>query len=219
MTWKGPFRFIQAADPQFGLIDEFRNVNWDGPVEDAIRESAQYKARAASIWDEEIRLCELAISQWNTMSPRPRFVVICGDLVNDFPGDHQRDDQLSDFKRTFQKLTTDIPLVLLPGNHDLLNRPTSQAIADYRRNFGDDYFSFWIDGVMFIVINVQYYKDASLVSELAEQHDQWLDEQLRVLESEKDRYKHVIVFQHIPWFLRSIDEPDDDMVRLICVFG
>jgi len=99
-------------------------------------------------------LATLAVRQWNQL--QPRFVVICGDLVNDFPGEAQRDAQLMDFRECFRKLDPNIPLVLLPGNHDLLNRPTEQAVLQYRKDFGDDYFSFWVDGVMFLVLNVQY---------------------------------------------------------------
>lgn len=212
--WKGPFSFIQAADPQFGLIDEFAKVNWDGPPEVALIESAKYKAAGESVWDEEMRLSSLAISQWNHMTPVPRFVVICGDLVNDFPGGLQRSDQLDDFKATFRQLDHRIPLVLLPGNHDLLNRPTEESVEAYRRSFGDDYFSFWVDGVLFLVLNVQYFKDKSLVEELAEEHERWIEEQLEEIKKEKKQYKHVIVFQHIPWFLRDIDEPDDEMVSV-----
>lgn len=215
LAWNGSFRFIQAADPQFGLIDEFKNVDWDGPVEIAVAESAKYKARGVCVWDEEIRLCNRAVDQWNHMTPRPKFVVICGDLVNDFPGDRQRRTQIQDFRSTFRRLRLDIPLVLLPGNHDLLNRPSTEAVLDYRRDFGDDYFSFWVGGVMFIVLNVQYYKDRSNVQQLAVEHDRWIEERLDEIKSERHRYKHVIVFQHIPWFLRSIDEPDDDMVRYL----
>src|SRR5699024_9002003 len=129
------------------------------------------------VWTEEIRLAELAIHQWNAMTPRPAFAVICGDLVNNYPGEAQRGDQVADFKRIFTHLDPAIPLVLLPGNHDLCNRPTAETVAAYRADFGDDYFSFWVGGVFFIVINVQYHKDRTLVAELAEEHERWIDRQ------------------------------------------
>ncbi|KAJ6220418.1 hypothetical protein RDWZM_006230 [Blomia tropicalis] len=214
LVWKGPFRFIQAADPQFGLIDEFKYVNWDGPIDKAIRQSIEYKSRGAAVWDDEINLCKLAIEQWNRMIPKPKFVVVCGDLVNDFPGERQRSDQLNDFIETFSKIDQSIPLVLLPGNHDLLNQPTPKTVADYCSKFGDDYFSFWVDGVMFMVINVQYYKDSTKTQQLAKEHDYWIDCQLKDIRNEKNNYKHVIVFQHIPWFTHHIDEPDDSIFNI-----
>ncbi|CAG2172179.1 unnamed protein product, partial [Oppiella nova] len=115
----------------------------------------------------------------------------------------------TDFKKVFEKLDNDIPLVLLGGNHDFLNSPTVESVTAYKTTFGDDYFTFWIDGVMFIVINVQFYKDNTHVKGLYEEQEVWIDKQLA--EAKSGNYKHVIVFQHIPWFLRDINEPLDEM--------
>ena len=62
-------------------------------------------------------------------------------------------------------------------------------------------------GVFFIVINSQFYKDASQVMDKKEEHDKWLDEQLEFAKTCGSQ--HVVLFQHIPWFLRSPDEEDD----------
>ncbi len=64
---------------------------------------------------------------------------------------------------------------------------------------------------MFIVINVQFYKDHTQVEELHEEQDKWIDEKLK--EAKNGLHKHVIVFQHIPWFLHNINEPLDPYVR------
>lgn len=74
-------------------------------------------------------------------------------------------------------------------------------IFRYRSNFGHDYFSFWCGGVLFLVINSQYYKDNSKVKDLANEQDQWLTEKLN-----EHKGKRIIIFQHIPWFLHSLDE-------------
>lgn len=212
-VWKGSFRFIQAADTQFGLIDQLKYVDWSvDDISIPLAQSKAYRDRGISVWDEEIRLSKLAIEQWNQMIPKPKFVIICGDLVDDFPGCKHRDAQLADFKKTFELLDTSIPLVLLPGNHDLLNCPTPETVDEYRNMFGDDYFVFWVDGVFFIVINVQYYKDRTLTQEYAEIHDKWLDRQLE--EAKSRDYKHIIVFQHIPWFIHDVNEPLDEIVSL-----
>lgn len=65
-------------------------------------------------------------------------------------------------------------------------------------------------GVFFIVLNSQYYKDASLVPDLKKEQDSWLDEQLKIAKSAK----HSVVFQHIPWFLESVGEPDDEYFNI-----
>ena len=37
-------------------------------------------------WDEEVQLTRQAVEAINKMSPRPRFMVLCGDLVHAMPG-------------------------------------------------------------------------------------------------------------------------------------
>ncbi|CAG2120863.1 unnamed protein product, partial [Medioppia subpectinata] len=91
------------------------------------------------------------------------------------------------------------------GNHDFLNSPTVESVTAYKSHFGDDYFTFWVDGCMFIVINVQFYKDHKNVLALYDEQDKWIAKQL--LEAKAGNYKHVVVFQHIPWFLNDINEP------------
>lgn len=71
----------------------------------------------------------------------------------------------------------------------------------YRHDYGQDYFSFWCGGILFLVINSQYYKDSSKVKGLAEEQDQWLTELLN-----KHKGQRIIVFQHIPWFLNKVNE-------------
>lgn len=127
--WKGPFCFIQSADTQFGLID-----SWNGVPEDDQK------------WDKEIVLTRKAIAAANRLSPKPRFFVVCGDLVNAFPWHKYNDDQVRDFKQIFKELDPSIPLVCVCGNHDIGDSPTQDSVRKYRSNFGDDYFSFWVGG-------------------------------------------------------------------------
>lgn len=155
-------------------------------------------------WEEEIRLTQEAIKAANQMNPKPRFFVVCGDLVDAMPLSPYKEPQIVDFKKCFSQLDNDIPLVCVCGNHDVGDTPTADAIEGYRNSFGDDFFSFVCGGVLFIVLNSQYYQDASLVQELAEQQDNWLDQLLN--EAKDNQYKHIVVFQHIPWFLRDPDE-------------
>jgi hypothetical protein len=182
-------------------------------------------------WTEEIELTRAAIKEWNQI--KPKFVVICGDLVDDYPGSEpRRSEQLRDFKEVFAELDKNIPLVLLGmkifflvnynfvnfcrysgGNHDFLNSPTNESVDAYKSDFGDDYFAFWVDGCMFIVINVQFYKNHTEAEELYKEQHKWIDEKLE--ETKNGFYKHVIVFQHISWFLYNINEPLDPLVRKI----
>lgn len=57
------------------------------------------------------------------------------------------------------------------------------------------------------MLNSQLYFDSSKCPELKRAQDLWLEEQLAA--AEKHRCKHIIVFQHIPLFLRKPDEDHD----------
>jgi hypothetical protein len=63
----------------------------------------------------------------------------------------------------FSKLDPSIPLFCIPGNHDIGDRPTNEAIDNFKMDFGDDYYSLWVGGVKFIAPNTQYLKDPSKV--------------------------------------------------------
>lgn len=187
--WRGPFCFIHAADTQFGLIDSWNEV----PPEE-------------QTWEKEIVLTRKAISAANKLSPKPRFFVVCGDLVNAFPCEKFNTSQVEDFKGIFKELDANIPLVCVCGNHDIGDSPTQQSLEKYKSNFGDDFYSFWVGGVFFLVLNSQFYKEASQVMDYKLEQDKWLDKQLALLNQWKP--KHVVVFQHIPWFFGNPQEKD-----------
>ena len=124
-SWEGPFCFIQAADTQFGLIDGFNGV-----PEDQVT------------WDKEVVLTNKAFELANKLRPRPKFVSICGDLVDAGPGTPKHDLQISDLLKCIGRLDLEIPLICLPGNHDIGNTPTKETVESYKSVFGDDYYSF-----------------------------------------------------------------------------
>ncbi|XP_006776337.1 PREDICTED: serine/threonine-protein phosphatase CPPED1 [Myotis davidii] len=190
--WKGPFYFIQGADPQFGLMKAWTTGDCDNGGDE---------------WGQEIRLTEQAIQAINKLNPKPRFFVLCGDLIHAMPGMPWRKEQTKDLQRVLRTVDSDIPLVLVSGNHDVGNIPTAETIAEFQETWGDDYFSFWVGGVLFLVLNSQFLYDASRCPALKQAQDQWLDQQLSVAEQQK--CQHAIVFQHIPLFIQSIDEEDD----------
>lgn len=182
--WTENFYFVVAADPQFGYIRP--------PVE-----------RDSRDWKIEMDKAIFAIDKINNLSPRPQFLVICGDLVNEMPYNETvlNELQVNDFKKVFSKLHPSIPLVCVCGNHDIGNTPDENSVKKYRDNFGQDYFSFWCGGVLFLVLNSQYYKNGCDVDKFAAKQDQWLTEILS-----KYKGQRIIVFQHIPWFLSKPDE-------------
>ncbi|XP_073447264.1 serine/threonine-protein phosphatase CPPED1 isoform X3 [Aquarana catesbeiana] len=94
-------------------------------------------------WDDEVRLTEKAVEAINNLEPKPKFFVLCGDLVHSMPATEWKPAQECDLKTALLKTNHDIPLVFVSGNHDLGNAPTSETIQDFSKNWGDDYFSFW----------------------------------------------------------------------------
>ena len=201
-NWIEPFTFIQAADCQLGM--EFSCIGTGG-----YGQGRGYGEdyRIAGTWEQEKRWCNSFVEMVNGMEVKPKFAVMCGDILDAYPEilPEVRERQRADFNEMFGKL--DIPLVCVCGNHDVGNSPTTETVAKYRSDFGDDWFSFVCDGLFCIVLNSQYFADPRNVPELAVEQSSWLDEQLEIAKSGK--YKHSVVFQHIPWFLQT---PDEEMV-------
>uniref|UniRef100_A0A3Q1FCN2 Serine/threonine-protein phosphatase CPPED1 n=1 Tax=Acanthochromis polyacanthus TaxID=80966 RepID=A0A3Q1FCN2_9TELE len=192
--WKGPFCFIQAADPQLGLMKAWRDGDSDNGGEE---------------WAEEVELTKQAVEAVNQLRPRPKFMVLCGDLVHAMPDTPFRDGQERDLKAALKGTDPSIPLVFVSGNHDLGNTPTPSTVEQYCNAWGDDYFSFWVGGVLCLVLNSQLFYDASACPQLKEAQETWLEAQLsRASSSTEPKPKHVLVFQHIPLYLESPDEEE-----------
>src|ERR687887_66669 len=83
------FFFLQMSDTQFGMYTKDR---------DFAQESANY---------------EFAIATANRL--KPRFVIVCGDLVNK-PGDLP---QIEEYRRISARLDKSIRLYHVAGNHDV----------------------------------------------------------------------------------------------------
>ncbi|XP_073503798.1 serine/threonine-protein phosphatase CPPED1 [Phyllobates terribilis] len=190
--WRGPFFFIQGADPQFGLMKSWAIGQCDFGGDE---------------WDEEIKLTEEAVEAINKMCPKPKFLALCGDLVHSMPGIEWKEAQERDLKTVLLKTNPEIPMVFVSGNHDIGNAPTPETIQTYCDNWGDDYFSFWVGGVFFLVLNTQLFFDASKCPEQKETQDKWLAEQLAV--AKQRTCQRVIILQHIPLFLQNPDEDNN----------
>jgi hypothetical protein len=82
------------------------------------------------------------INQINAMSPQPNAVIVSGDI-----GESTSDWAIA--KNTLANLKT--PVYYCPGNHDV----HTTNISSYRLNFGNDYYSFKINNITFMVIDSQ----------------------------------------------------------------
>jgi len=193
--WKGPFTFVQCADTQFGLIDRY------------IRKVGYTNDNDNISWKKEIHYLQLTIQSINKLNPKPKFFIICGDLVDAFPKwVNIRAAQVNDLKIELAKLDPDIKTVCVCGNHDVGDIPTVETIESYKKEFGEDYFSFWASGCKCIVLNSQIYFNHTETPVQKKDQDEWLDKELTC---DKNEYKHIMIFQHIPLFIKTHDEPDD----------
>lgn len=104
--------------------------------------------RNAKGWKLELNKAICAVDQINNLTPRPQFVVICGDFVNEMPNSKLNhitfyfykiyiyipDDteiyqlQVNDFMKIFSNLHPSISLVCVCGNHDVGNIPDEKSI-------------------------------------------------------------------------------------------
>ncbi|MDI1337539.1 MAG: metallophosphoesterase [Lacunisphaera sp.] len=132
----------------------------------------------------------------------PAFVIVTGDLVN-LPGDPA---QIAGYRRLLAKIDPAIPVYNLAGNHDIGNVPTPATIAAYVETFGPDRYTFQHAGLTGIVLNSTLIHSPAQAPELLAEQDRWLRAELQ--RAQDGGARHIVVFQHHPWFLQSASEPD-----------
>jgi serine/threonine-protein phosphatase CPPED1 len=132
---------------------------------------------------------------------KPQFVVITGDLTNK-PADA---DQIAEYHRIARKMDPAIKLYNVAGNHDVRNEPTPQSLALYRKNWGPDYYTFDSGDLRGIVLDTSLIQAPVQAQQEADKQEQWLKRQLAKAKSDG---KRIVIFGHIPFFLKSADEAD-----------
>jgi 3',5'-cyclic AMP phosphodiesterase CpdA len=172
-----PWFFAVLSDPQFGMYAKDANF---------AQETANF---------------EFAIASLNRL--HPRFVVICGDLVNK-PGDAA---EIAEYKRILSELDPSIPVYNVAGNHDVSNVPTPQSLAAYRAAIGPDYYTFTAANLFGIVLDSNLIRSPEDDPQAAQQQEKWLKQTLADAASNPGR--QIVVFQHIPYFIHDPGEPDD----------
>ena len=135
----------------------------------------------------------------------PDFVVHLGDIVNPVPELPTYEDAANHFKTLVADL--DAPLYLVPGNHDVGDKPVSwmpagrvndEHLALYERHFGPHYLSFDHGDLHFIIVNAPII-NSGLAAE-AEQRV-WLEREFA-----ENADKRVFVCIHYPPYVSNPDE-------------
>ena len=141
---------------------------------------------------------EFAIASANRL--KPAFVVVTGDLVNK-AGDPA---QLAEYHRIAAKLDPAISLYNVPGNHDVENTPTPETIAAYTKECGPDHYTFARGSFVGIVLNSSLIKDPEKTRALLAEQETWM--KARLADARQAGARHVVIFQHHPYFLKAADE-------------
>ena len=142
---------------------------------------------------------EFAVATINRL--HPAFAIVCGDLVNK-GGDKA---QIAEYHRIAAKVDPAIALYAVAGNHDVGNTPTPQSLALYRANIGKDSYTFRQGEMEGIVLNSSLIQHPEGAAEESTKQERWLEEQLQEAATAG---RTIVVFQHIPYFLKTADEPD-----------
>ncbi|MHB1857016.1 MAG: metallophosphoesterase [Acidobacteriaceae bacterium] len=171
-----PWFFAVLADPQFGMYAKDKNF---------AQETANF---------------EFAIANLNRL--HPRFVVICGDLVNR-TGDAS---EIAEYKRVLQKLDPSIPVYNVAGNHDVGNVPTPETVAAFHTAIGRDYYAFSQGDIFGIMLDSNLIRAPQGDPDAARQQEVWLEKTLASAKSNSNQ--QVVIFQHIPYFIRDPNEAE-----------
>lgn len=170
-----PFFFVQLADTQMGFTN--KNV-------DMIPEIEHFTA---------------AVEHINRL--KPAFVLISGDMVNTA----HSPKQIRAFWNIAKTIRPDVPLHLVPGNHDVTNTPTAADVRSYNKLMGEDHYSFSVNGSAFLVLDSPLLNDGSDVA-LRDAQKKWFETELAAARAKNPT--HIFVCDHHPWFLGTADEPD-----------
>ena len=138
---------------------------------------------------------------------KPDFVIHMGDLVHPVPSLPSYTVAAKRFHDIYRQL--DCPLHLMPGNHDVGDKPSSWTpaevvnetfLAQFEKHFGRCYSSFDHQSCHFILLNCQLFN-----SGLKEEETQrrWLEEDLA-----QNRHKRIFMFIHYPPYITSPGEEE-----------
>ncbi len=125
---------------------------------------------------------------------QPDFVIMIGDMIQGVTTDTVFINQMwEEFKSHAEKL--DVPLYLLPGNHDISN----EVMYDYwNEKIGLRYYSFVYNNSLFILLNSEEYKKVK-DGQLGREQLDFIKEQLNA----NVNVNQTFIFIHRPIWLKS----------------
>ncbi len=164
--------FVHLSDPQYGFLDGDRSH------------------------DREVSMMDTVVGFVNRM--KPPFIVVTGDFVNQ----SHNDVQVAAWKESLSAIDPDIQVYMVPGNHDIGNKPDKAAYDRYESFYGDTKFSFRYGNDAFIGIDSNPLKNGDSIRE-RDQYE-WLETQLDKVRDAGNLF----VFMHHPLFLKKVTEKE-----------
>jgi 3',5'-cyclic AMP phosphodiesterase CpdA len=186
--WEKDFTFVIIGDPQFGLNNYKKDLSIDLKIQTG---GLEFEI-------EQNRLLQTIIS---INRCRPKFVIICGDITNAYPTQSSYTSQTEAFRRCISRISETIPVLFLPGNHDLGDEITKENLELYHKSYGADYYGFWYGGMRGLVINTSLMIHADKLPDEAKLQNEWLENEI---EQAILCATSVLIFQHHPWFIDNI---------------
>ncbi len=183
---------LACLGPVLRAAEPFHFVQLSDPQLGMFTENRDFVQDAANF--------EFAVKAVNRL--KPAFVVITGDLVHKV-GDAA---QIAEYRRIVRLIDRSIPVYNVAGNHDVENAPTPESLAAYTRIFGPDRYTFRHGGLIGIVLNSSLIHTPDKAAAALAEQDRWLRDAL--VQAKAANPRHIVVFQHHPWFLKSAGEPD-----------
>lgn len=178
------FRFVVLTDTHINASETTTSSPW------AINRHANARARAA-------------VTAINRIAPD--FAIHLGDVIQPLPGHSGYDEASRCANEILDKLQC--PLMIIPGNHDVGDKPlrwnpakpvSEFFVKAFRRDYGHDRLSFEHAGCMFIGIDVQL-----INSGIQFEAEQWLWIEETLVQAQG---KRVFFFVHYPPFICAPDE-------------
>ena len=208
-TASNEYYFGILADPQLGMFQTYEK-------------SSEYRAKfnikpGNNGSDFQLELNTLKAAIENILTIDPVFIVILGDLVNQVPlgavkknlkglSPEQSNEinklQYSSLKIVFDEV--EVPIFVLPGNHDLGDDFEKKALKIYNKQWGADYYQFVIGETGFLFLNSQHWKN-KVNHEAGEQQFVWIEETLN-LWTIRGKMNRLVIFTHIPFWKNSRNE-------------
>ena len=196
----GGFRFgilllvlLSANEIPAGATEPFFFIQLSDPQFGMFTENRSFAQETANF--------EFAVATVNRL--RPAFVVVTGDLVNK-PGNSA---QIAEYRRIVAKVDPEIPVYNVAGNHDVENVPTPASLAAFTNIFGADHYAFRYQGLVGVVLNSTLIQSPGKAPMHLDAQERWLRAELEKAHQQNPR--HIVIFQHHPWCLKSADETDD----------